>query len=303
MSYATPRADDRAGASARCSRPMPAPAASDAGLAAPQRRQPGRASIGALGRAARVDAGVHGVPARVLPLEVWHTASVGIDLWLAAIAYGATQVWVLMTDEEAPEYRGAVRAQMAVAQAIARPASAIARRCICAALDRRRGRCSRPARRALQALTGAAASARRRSPARVSAAFSVQADKRATLDLAIEHLLAAGAAARRGDRAAGAPAARSAACCRHRRLHAVPELRRRLPGSGAGRQPRPAAAALHREELRAVRAVREHLPRGCDHARAAAVACRRPARRASRRACSTRSSRTAASAAASRSAR
>jgi len=26
------------------------------------------------------------VPARVLPLALWHTASVGIDLWLSAIA-------------------------------------------------------------------------------------------------------------------------------------------------------------------------------------------------------------------------
>jgi hypothetical protein len=74
--------------------------------------------IGALGRAARVDGTVKGVPARALPLEVWHTASIGIDLWLAAIAYGASQVWVLMTDEEAPDYRAAVAEQMAVAQAI-----------------------------------------------------------------------------------------------------------------------------------------------------------------------------------------
>ena len=58
--------------------------------------------IDALGRAARIDAEVHGMPARVLPLAVWHTASVGIDLWLAAIAYGAAQVWVLVTHEEAP---------------------------------------------------------------------------------------------------------------------------------------------------------------------------------------------------------
>ena len=48
----------------------------------------GRVAIEALGRAARVDAAVHGVPARVLPLELFHTASVGIDLWLAAIAHG-----------------------------------------------------------------------------------------------------------------------------------------------------------------------------------------------------------------------
>jgi hypothetical protein len=69
-----------------------------------------------LGRAARTDRTVHGVPARVLPVALWHTASVGLDLWLAAIAHGASQVWVLLTDEEAPEYRQALAEQMAVAR-------------------------------------------------------------------------------------------------------------------------------------------------------------------------------------------
>ena len=54
----------------------------------------------------------------MLPLPLWHTASVGIELWLSAVAYGASQVWVLMTDEEAPQYHTAVQAQMEVAQAI-----------------------------------------------------------------------------------------------------------------------------------------------------------------------------------------
>jgi ferredoxin len=69
-----------------------------------------------LGRGARLsrrDRSLHGLPARVLPVAVWHTASVGIDLWLAAIAQGASQVWVLLTDEEAPEYRQALQEQMA----------------------------------------------------------------------------------------------------------------------------------------------------------------------------------------------
>ena len=66
--------------------------------------------IDQLGRAARVDKALHGVPARVLPLALWHTASVGLDLWLAAIAQGAAQVWVLLSDEEAPEYRSALAA-------------------------------------------------------------------------------------------------------------------------------------------------------------------------------------------------
>ena len=31
---------------------------------------------------------IHGVPARVLPFSLWHTASAGIDVWLSALAYG-----------------------------------------------------------------------------------------------------------------------------------------------------------------------------------------------------------------------
>src|SRR5207237_2259105 len=81
-------------------------------------QEAGAGVLEALGRAARTDAALQGLPARVLPLEVWHTASVGIDLWLAAIAYGAAQVWVLVTHEEAPAYREAIDAQMKIAQAI-----------------------------------------------------------------------------------------------------------------------------------------------------------------------------------------
>ena len=60
---------------------------------------------------------------------------------------------------------------------------------------------------------------------------------------------------------------------------------------------------LHREELRAVRPVREHLPRGRDHARAAPVAGRRRQGAQAAARAATRPSRSAACAAASRSAR
>ena len=170
----------------------------------------GARAIGRLGRTARTNAAVHGLPARVLPLEVWHTASVGIDLWLAAIAYGASQVWVLMTEEEAPDYRAAVAEQMAVAQAIVSglglagehfrivDASGVA------AADGADDRASGPARpvdpsrrlparaRAVDPAVGHLDEALQAAPAngvRRAAAFSVQVDKRATLDLAIEHLL------------------------------------------------------------------------------------------------------------------
>ena len=136
--------------------------------------------IGDLGRAARIDLATRGVPARVLPVALHHSASTGVDLWLSAFAYGASQVWVLLTDEDAPQYREALQTQMDVAQAIltglgyggthlrllhARDA------CDLATLDAQ-----------LQA-----------APAQGVAhpgGFAVQADKRATLELALDHLIA-----------------------------------------------------------------------------------------------------------------
>jgi ferredoxin len=106
---------------------------------------------------------------------VCHT-SVGIDLWLSAAAFGASQVWVLMTDEEAPEYRTAVAAQMQVAQAILAGMGLQGEHLrIVEARDAL----------ALDAALQAAPAQTVKQPA----TFSVQADKRATLDLAIEHLL------------------------------------------------------------------------------------------------------------------
>jgi len=132
--------------------------------------------INELGRAARTDASIRGVPARVIPAAVWHTVSVGIDLWLSAIAQGASQVWVLLTDEEAPEYRQALVAQMAVAQAILSGLGyqgthfALLEEGHPAALD--------------AALHAPAAQGVARA-----AAFAVQANKRNTLELALAHLL------------------------------------------------------------------------------------------------------------------
>jgi len=60
-----------------------------------------------------------GLPARVIPLEVHHPASIGIDVLLGALAYGAGQVAVLATPKEAAEYGDAVKKQMGFAEAIA----------------------------------------------------------------------------------------------------------------------------------------------------------------------------------------
>jgi ferredoxin len=59
-----------------------------------------------------------GLPAHCIPLEVHHVASTGLDTWLAALAYGASQIGILLDGSEAPGYREALAAQIEIAQAI-----------------------------------------------------------------------------------------------------------------------------------------------------------------------------------------
>ncbi len=166
-------------------------------------QEAGSRVIDALGRAARTDATIRGLPARVLPIEVWHTASVGIDLWLAAIAQGASQVWVLVTHEEAPAYREALGEQMRLAETIlgglgfdgehfrivgGGEVSRLQVRTFEPGPAATRADPTDPVEPALLRLDTAlrrpvAATVRR------AATFAVQADKRTTLDLAIEHLM------------------------------------------------------------------------------------------------------------------
>jgi ferredoxin len=134
--------------------------------------QHGKALIGAL------EQGAQGVPAHVLPVELEHTASVGIDVWLSALAYGAGQVMVLMTDEEAPQYRTAVAAQMEIANTILNALGYAGEQC-----------------RLLQAGAPDLLEAALLQPLDTvgvaePAAFHVMADKRNTLDLALSHLAA-----------------------------------------------------------------------------------------------------------------
>jgi ferredoxin len=53
-----------------------------------------------------------------LPIDSWHVASIGIDVMLGAIVYGAKQVVLLMAGSESPAYREATQQQMDIAQVI-----------------------------------------------------------------------------------------------------------------------------------------------------------------------------------------
>lgn len=143
----------------------------------------GAALLGDLGRAAQLEKGqkdgTHGVPARVLPVALWHTSSTGLELWLTAVAYGASQVWVLLTDEEAPQYAEALRGQMAVAEAILSGLGYAGEHFKLLQVRDARD---------LAALDHDLQATAAQAPER-PAGFAVQTDKRATLELALDHLI------------------------------------------------------------------------------------------------------------------
>lgn len=142
-------------------------------------QQAGQRIVNDWGRAAQLDASVRGVPARVIPMACWHTASLGLDVWLSAVAYGASQVFVLVTDEEAPDYVRALQEQMAVGEALLQGLGYGGEhfRLIQVRDARDIGHLDQAVRVAPAATVSQPAT------------FAVQASKRSTLDLALEHLM------------------------------------------------------------------------------------------------------------------
>ena len=116
-----------------------------------------------------------GLPARVIPVEIEHIASVGIDLWLAALAWGASNVAVLATGREAPQYLDALRFQMKVAQTIANAQGY-------------QGEHFRLIDAGAGSIDGALWNWQVALPPRVAATFAATNDKRRTLAFAFDHL-------------------------------------------------------------------------------------------------------------------
>ena len=117
-----------------------------------------------------------GLPARALPLEAWHVASVGIDLLLPAIAYGANQVAIVSAGSETDEYVAALQAQMAIAQAVL---SGLGYAGCHFTLIRAR---------VADDLAGAFDTLAPASGVDVPATFMLPNDKRAAVEFAVEHL-------------------------------------------------------------------------------------------------------------------
>ena len=142
-------------------------------------QEAGRQLVEQLGRAAQLKQ-AYGVPANVIPVGLWHTASIGIDLWLSAIAFGATQVAVLTTQEEAPQYLDGLTAQIEIAQTILTGLGYTGTHLRLLQAD------------TPQALDAGLQALKRERPLVPSQAarFAVAREKRSTLDMAIDHLVA-----------------------------------------------------------------------------------------------------------------
>ena len=117
-----------------------------------------------------------GLPARVIPFEVLHPASIGIDALLGAIAYGASQVLLLVTETEDAEYGEAMRRQVGHAQTILNALGYAGTHFHVLAPE---GMAQLA--RSLEALEPAATVGK-------PATFNLSPEKRTTLEFAIEHL-------------------------------------------------------------------------------------------------------------------
>jgi ferredoxin len=110
------------------------------------------------------------LPGRVIPLECFHVASIGMDLVLGAMAYGASQVVILSTEKTADAYVAALKRQMGYAETIVNALGYAGKHF---SLIENPGD--------LWELTPAAGVAK-------AATFNLSGEKRTTLDFALDHL-------------------------------------------------------------------------------------------------------------------
>jgi ferredoxin len=181
LTYAYPRANEQGEKMRTLLSTYQAAAGRDAVLLLHSQGQ-GQRLIDELGRAAQLQV-MQGVPARVIPMGLWHTASLGLEVWLSAVAYGARQVLVLLTDEEAPQYKTALAEQMAVAQSILNGLGYTGTHFVLLEAGHPQSLDAD-----LQGLAGRGAAVPQ-GPA-VAARHAVQQEKRSTLELALDHLMA-----------------------------------------------------------------------------------------------------------------
>ncbi|TFW29347.1 4Fe-4S dicluster domain-containing protein [Massilia arenosa] len=108
------------------------------------------------------------LPDHAIAIELHHIASVGLEVWLSAIAYGATGIVLLATGRESPAYLDALRGQMTIAQTVLRELGYAGRH--------------------FALSTGTIAALPKGEVPQARATYHVANDKRNTLDFALTHL-------------------------------------------------------------------------------------------------------------------
>lgn len=115
-----------------------------------------------------------GLPAHTIPVALHHPSAAGLDVWLGAIAYGASGVNVLLTENIAPQYRAALAAQAGIANTVL--AALGYQDCVVRIVDE-----TQVATQLWQSSRGLAV--------REAATFNLTNEKRGTLDAVFDHLL------------------------------------------------------------------------------------------------------------------
>jgi len=146
------------------------------------------------GAGRRAIRGGRGLPARALPMAVYHAASIGMDTLLGALCYGASQVVVVLDEAKPDAYAAALEEQMRFAQAIVSGLGYAGRHF--ALLRPRDAAALEPALWSLEPAQRVA----------TAATFNLAPEKRTSLDFALEHLAKHAPAAREAiELPAGAP--------------------------------------------------------------------------------------------------
>jgi ferredoxin len=117
-----------------------------------------------------------GLPARVIPVEVHNIDAVGLDLWLAALAWGAVEVVAMVEGDDLARYDDVVGFQMRLGDTIAEALGYQGRHFRSVAAD------------SAEALDAALWGRGAPLGVRVPATFAATVEKRTTIGLALEHL-------------------------------------------------------------------------------------------------------------------
>ena len=117
-----------------------------------------------------------GLPARIMPVEVYSIESVGLDVWLSAIAWGATDIVALVAHDDIEHYARLVEFQMQVGDTILQALGYQGRHLRFVDADD------------AAALDAALWDVHPSLGVRVPATFAATSEKRTTLSLAIDHL-------------------------------------------------------------------------------------------------------------------